>query len=87
MGSFRDPARTFQPLEVLERLLELAELFGHQPALFISSSEDLATYLDSLGFDIYSLTNDTTTKAFDRESRSVLILPNGSRSHESHTTH
>ena len=59
MASFRDPARTFQPTEVIERLLEISELLGHRPALFISSSDDLATYLDSLGFDIYSLTIDT----------------------------
>jgi hypothetical protein len=86
MASFKDPAGTFQPKEVIERLLEITEYFGHRPALFISSSDDLATYLDSLGFDIYSLTMDTT-QAFDSEARSVLILPNGSRSHESLTTH
>jgi hypothetical protein len=86
MASFRDPTNTFQPLEVLERLLEITQFFGHRPALFISSSDDLATYLDSLGFDIYSLTNDTN-QAFDSEARSVLILPNGNRSHESHTAH
>ncbi|HMG36718.1 MAG TPA: hypothetical protein VKM94_22470 [Blastocatellia bacterium] len=86
MASFRDPARTFQPTEVIERLLEISELLGHRPALFISSSDDLATYLDSLGFDIYSLTIDTS-QAFNSESRSVLILPNGSRSHDSLTTH
>ena len=86
MASYRDPANTFQPMEVLERLLEITEFFGHRPALFISSSEDLTTYLDSLGFDIYSLTIDTR-QAFNSEARSVLVLPNGSRSHESHTTH
>jgi len=86
MASFKDPASTFQPKEVLERLLEITEYFGHRPALFISSSEDLAIYLDSLGFDIYSLTMDTT-QAFDSKANSVQILPNGSRSHESLTTH
>jgi hypothetical protein len=86
MASFRDPARTFQPLEVIERLLEISEYLGHRPALFISSSNDLATYLDSLGFDIYSLTTDTN-RAFNTESRSVVMMPNGSRSHDSLTTH
>jgi hypothetical protein len=86
MASFRDPARTFEPIEVIERLLEITDYFGHEPALYISSSNDLATYLDSFGFDIYSLTADTNA-AFAATSRSVLILPNGSRSHDSLTAH
>ena len=86
MASFRDPARTFEPIEVIERLLEITDYLGHQPALYISSSNDLATYLDSLGFDVYSLTANTNA-AFAATSRSVLVLPNGSRSHESLTTH
>ncbi|HEY3136837.1 MAG TPA: hypothetical protein VGL29_12480 [Blastocatellia bacterium] len=86
MASFRDPARTFEPIEVIERLLEITDYLGHQPALYISSSSDLATYLDSLGFDIYSLTADTNA-AFAASSRSVSVLPNGSRSHDSLTAH
>lgn len=86
MASFRDPARTFSPIEVIERLLEIADYYGHKPILYLSSSNDLATHLDSLGFDIYSLTTNTNT-AFETTSRSVQILPNGSRSHESATAH
>jgi hypothetical protein len=86
MASFRDPARTFSPVEVIERLLEIAEYYGHKQVLCISSSDDLATYLDSLGFDIYSLEIDTR-KAFKAAARSVSVMPNGSRSHESVTTH
>ena len=86
MASFRDPARTFSPIEVIERLLEITDYFGHEPVLYISSSNDLATYLDSFGFDIYSLTANTDEK-FKTTTRSVLILPNGSRSHESLTAH
>ena len=86
MASFRDPARTFSPIEVIERLLEITDYFGHEPVLYISSSNDLATYLDSFGFDIYSLTANTG-EAFKTTARSVLILPNGSRSHESITAH
>jgi hypothetical protein len=56
MASFRDPARTFEPIEVIERLLEITDYLGHEPVLYLSSSNDLATYLDSFGFDIYSLT-------------------------------
>ncbi|HJZ69971.1 MAG TPA: hypothetical protein VKF81_17725 [Blastocatellia bacterium] len=86
MASFRDPTRTFEPIEVIERLLEITDYLGYQPALYISSSNDLATYLDSLGFDIYSLTANTNA-AFAVDSRSVSVLPNGSRSHDSLTTH
>ncbi|MCI0485393.1 MAG: hypothetical protein L0229_02220 [Blastocatellia bacterium] len=86
MASFRDPARTFSPIEVIERLLEITDYYGHEPVLYISSSDDLATYLDSLGFDIYSLIIDTSA-AFETSSRSVSVLPNGSRSHESATAH
>lgn len=86
MASFRDPARTFSPIEVIERLLEITDYFGHKPVLYLSSSDDLATYLDSFGFDTYSLTKDTSA-AFNPTSRSVEILPNGNRSHESATAH
>lgn len=86
MASFRDPARTFEPIEVIERLLEITEYLGHESALYISSSNDLATYLDSFGFDIYSLTADTNM-AFETATRSVQVLPNGSRAHDSLTAH
>jgi len=86
MASFKDPQRTFKPVEVIERLLEITDYLGHRPVVYISSSDDLTTYLDSFGFDIYSLTADTSA-AFETKSQSVLILPNGSRSHESFTTH
>ncbi len=86
MASFRDPARTFSPVEVIERLLEITDYFGHKPVLYISASDDLATYLDSFGFDSYSLTSNTRA-AFKTTTRSVEVLPNGSRSHESATAH
>jgi hypothetical protein len=86
MASFRDPAKTFAPIEVIERLLEITDYFGHPPILYISMSDDLTMYLDSFGFDAYSLTTDTKKK-FNPTTRSVLVMPNGSRSHESVTTH
>lgn len=86
MASFRDPAKTFAPIEVIERLLEITDYFGHPPILYISMSDDLTMYLDSFGFDVYSLTTDTK-KRFNATTRSVLVMPNGSRSHESVTTH
>jgi hypothetical protein len=86
MASFRDPTRTFAPLEVIERLLEISDYYGHKPILYLSSSDELASYLDSFGFDSYSLTSDTSA-SFNATTRSVLVLPNGSRSHESATAH
>ena len=86
MASFRDPTRTFAPLEVIERLLEISDYYGHKPILYLSSSDELASYLDSFGFDSYSLTSDTSA-SFNTTTRSVLVLPNGSRSHESATAH
>ncbi len=86
MASFRDPKITFSPTEVIERLLEITDYYGHKPVLYISSSDDLASYLDSLGFDVYSLTTDTS-EAFKTTARSVSVMPNGCRSHQSVTTH
>lgn len=86
MASFRDPARTFAPIEVIERLLEIREYYGHAPHIYIASGEDLTTYLDCFGFDVYSLTSNPRTP-FRTTTRSVLMLPNGSRSHDSATAH
>jgi len=86
MATFHDPAERFEPVEVVERLLEICEYFGHKPALHISSSLDLAIYLDSFGFDIYSLTSNTGD-AFDIDAPSTLVLPSGDRSHSSFTAH
>ena len=86
MASFRDPQITFSPLEVLERLLEIKDYYGHAPVLYVSSSSDLATYLDSFGFDIYSLTANTDA-AFKTSARTVQVMPSGTRSHDSITAH
>jgi hypothetical protein len=86
MASYKDPSFSFEPLEVIERLLEIKDYYGYRPVLNITSTDDLAMYLDALGFDIYSLTKNTKA-AFDATSRTVAVMPNGSRSHESATTH
>jgi len=86
MATFHDPAERFEPVEVVERLLEICEYFGRKPALHVSSSLDLAIYLDSFGFDIYSLTGDTS-EAFDIQAASTQVLPSGDRSHSSFTAH
>jgi hypothetical protein len=86
MASFRDPARSFNPIEVIERLLEIKEFFGDSPTLYISSDEDIAIYMDTFGFDVYSFIADTRGK-FSTTSRTTAIVPNGSRSHDSATAH
>jgi hypothetical protein len=86
MASFRDPARTFNPIEVIERLLEIKEFFGERASLYISSDEDIAIYMDTFGFDGYSFMADTGGK-FSTSSKTTTIVPNGSRSHDSATAH
>ena len=70
MASFRDPARTFNPIEVIERLLEIKEYFGDSPKLYISSDEDIAIYMDTFGFDVYSFRADTGGR-FSTSSRTA----------------
>ena len=86
MATFHDPAERFEPVEVVERLLEICEYFGRKPSLHISSSLDLAIYLDSFGFDIYSFTN-ISGDAFDIQATSTIVLAIGERSHCCFTAH
>jgi hypothetical protein len=86
MASFHDPEQQFAPLEVVERLLELAEQGGYPQALFLNSNFDLAFYLDALGFDVYSLSTDAS-KAIDFSGATVHMLPSGDKGHCSQTVH
>lgn len=87
MASYRDPETGFAPIEVIERLLEICEYFGHSAKLNISSSLDLATYLDSLGFDVYSLTTNTQEAAFKINQGTTMVLPSGDKSHNHYLAH
>ncbi|MEW6731476.1 MAG: hypothetical protein AB1489_09095 [Acidobacteriota bacterium] len=80
MASYRDPTISFTPIEVVERLLEICEYCGQPTRLYLSSSLDLATYLDSFGFDVYSLTTNTKT-AFKINRPTTMVLPSGDRTH------
>jgi hypothetical protein len=85
MASFKDPEQRFAPIEVVERLLQICDFYGERQALYLFSTLDLATYLDSFGFDSYSLTsNNNTNTAFEINQATVNVLPSGdkSRSHE-----
>jgi hypothetical protein len=85
-ASYGNPKISFAPVEVVERLLEICEYFGQAGRLFISSSLDLATYLDSFGFDVYSLTTDTKV-AFKVDQATTMVLPSGDKSHNHSISH
>lgn len=79
MASFKDPHdSSFTPIEVVERLIEIYEYWGEQGKLFIASGFDLVTYLDSFGFDSYSLTLHPENK-FQINAPTTMILPSGDK--------
>ena len=57
MATYRDPARVFAPLEIVERLLEIRAEAGYSPAIFLRSADDLVAYFDAYGFDVYTFTD------------------------------
>ena len=85
MATYRDPARLFATLEVIERLLEIRSEAGHATTILLRSPGDLAAYLDAYGFDVYSLP--------DAEVRICLgtyrapLAPSGDQAHCSPTAH
>ena len=85
-ASYGNPKMSFTPGEVVERLIEICEYFGQSGRLYISSSMDLVTYLDSFGFDGYSLTTNTKT-AFKIDQATTMVLPSGDRSHNHMIAH
>ena len=52
MATYKDPARCFAPLEVVERLLEIRAELGYPPAIYLLTPDDLATCLDAYGFEL-----------------------------------
>ena len=86
MGTYRDPARVFAPLEVVERLLEIRADAGYSPAIFLRSTDDLAHYLDAYGFDVYSLM-DCGEAEFNYGKYRAAIVPGGDHAHCSLTAH
>lgn len=84
MATYRDPIRTFAPLEVIERLLEIRDEAGYSPALFIRSSDDVATYLDAYGFDVYAFDVQAT---FSFGKYRAVCAPGGDHAHSSVSAH
>jgi hypothetical protein len=85
MATYRDPARVFAPLEIVERLLEIRAEAGYSPAIFLRSADDLVAYFDAYGFDVYSFTD--VEADFDYGKYRAPLAPGGDHAHESLTTH
>lgn len=85
MATYRDPARCFAPLEVVERLLEIRAEAGFAPTLFVRSSADLVAYMDAYGFDVYSFADERA--AFQYGRYRAPYAPGGDRAHSSATAH
>ena len=86
MATYRDPARIFAPLEILERILEIRADAGYQPVIFLRSADDLVAYFDAYGFDVYSF--DADAEAEFRYGRyRASVAPGGDHAHESVTAH
>jgi hypothetical protein len=85
MATYRDPISCFAPLEVIERLLEIRAEAGFTPAVYLLSPDDLADYLDALGFDVYAFSE--AEKEFHFGNYRAPLAPGGDHAHCSHTTH
>ena len=85
MATYRDPARCFAPLEVVERLLEIRFEAGFSSALFVRSSADLVAYMDAYGFDVYSFADEQA--AFRYGKYRAPYAPGGDHAHNSLTAH
>lgn len=85
MATYRDPARVFAPLEVIERLLEIRAEAGYPPAIFMRTGDDLAAYFDAYGFDVVALGGDQAEFNYGRYS--ATLVPGGDHAHCSPTTH
>ncbi len=86
MATYRDPARVFAPLEVIERLLEIRAEAGHTPVIFLRKADDLVAYFDAYGFDVYSF-DDAAEAEFRYGRYRAPLAPGGDHAHESPTAH
>ena len=85
MATYRDPARVFAPLEIVERLLEIRSEAGFSPAVFLYSVNDLTAYFDAYGFDVYAFDNGEA--AFNYGKYRAPLAPGGDHVHVSATAH
>lgn len=85
MATYRDPARVFAPLEVVERLLEIRAEAGYSPTVYLFSFNDLTYYFDAYGFDVYTFA-DVEAK-FRYGTYRAPLAPGGDHAHCSLTAH
>lgn len=85
MATYRDPVRTFAPLEVIERLLEIRAEAGYSEHVFVQSADDIATYLDAYGFDVYAFDDMRATFQFGKYR--ATCAPGGDFAHLSVSAH
>ncbi len=84
MATYRDPVRVFAPLEVIERLIEIRGDAGFLPCIYLHTSDDIKTYLDAYGFDIFAFSNGDN---FDFGHYRAPFVPGGDVAHSSLTAH
>lgn len=85
MATYKDPKLCFAPLEVVERLLEIRAELGFPETLYLDSSQELADFLDSFGFDIYAFS--TGNEKLNYGDYRTPIVPGGDFVHCSITGH
>lgn len=85
MATYQDPVKCFAPLEVVERLLEIRAELGFKEVLYLDSSLDVANFLDSFGFDVYSFS--TKDEKINYGDYRASIVPGGDFIHCSMTAH
>ncbi len=85
MATYRDPVRMFAPLEIVERLLEIRAEAGYAASLFVRSTDDIATYLDAYGFDVYAFEDVQATFQFGKYR--AVCAPGGDYAHSSAGAH
>lgn len=84
MATYRDPVRVFAPLEVIERLIEIRGDAGFAPCVYLHTPDDIKTYLDAYGFDIFTFSDGDE---FDFGHYRAPFVPGGDVAHSSLTAH
>lgn len=85
MATFRDPARCFAPLEVIERLLEIRSELGFAETVYLERTNELTELLDAFGFDIYAFS--MANEKIDYGRYTAPVVPGGDNVHLSATAH
>lgn len=85
MATFKDPARQFAPLEVIDRLLEIRAELGFAETLYLDRTDQLTDFLDAYGFDIYAF--ETGNEKINYGDYRTPVAPGGDSHHTSLVAH